>query len=234
MNSRLPEDLSALDDTGRLSSFDPALLDSTPDPELQAIVSEATALSGFPISLVSLVARKIQFFRAHVGLPPDLVAALATDRCTSFCQFVVAGEQGLEVEDATSMSSLPRDLIERYGIRAYVGFPVRVLGRTVGSLCVIDVKPARLEAEVLAKLEELALRVSARLERLANQKPVYKPLSEADEKAWRAWMDVAELQPLMSLGERFSEGKLSLEEFQRGLGALAGLVAQPPAPPSER
>ncbi|WNG36385.1 GAF domain-containing protein [Archangium violaceum] len=234
MNSRLPQDLSVLDDTERLSSFDTPLLDSTPDPELQAIVSEATALSGFPISLVSLVVRKIQFFRAHVGLPPDLVAALATDRCTSFCQFVVAGEDGLEIEDATSLPDLPRDLVERYGIRAYVGFPLRVMGRTVGSLCVIDVKPARLEAEVLAKLDELAQRASARLESLACQKPVYTPLSEADQKAWRAWMEVAELRPLLSLGERFSEGKLSLEEFQRGLGALAGLVAPPPVQSPER
>jgi hypothetical protein len=35
-------------------------------------------------------------------------------------------------------------------------------------------------------------------------------------------MAVAEAQPLLSLSEQFASGKLSFEEFQRGLGALAG------------
>ncbi|WP_375773283.1 GAF domain-containing protein [Archangium gephyra] len=220
-----PEDLSLLDNAERLSCFDAPLLDSTPDPQLQALVSEATALTGFPIALVSLVVRKIQFFRAHVGLPPDLEAMLATDRCTSFCQFVVARGECMEIEDATREPGLPRDLVERYGIRAYVGFPLKVLGRTVGSFCVIDAKPARLKVEVLAKLGELALRTSARLEELARQVPASKSRSEAEDRAREAWLAVAEARPLLTLSERFAEGTLSFEEFERGLGALAGLVA---------
>jgi GAF domain-containing protein len=219
-----PKDMSVLDNAERLSSFDAPLLDSTPDPELQALVSEATALTGFPIGLVSLVVRKIQFFRAQVGLPPDLTATLATDRCTSICQFVVARGEYLQIEDSEREPGLPRDLVERYGIRAYVGFPLKVQGRTVGSFCVIDAKPARLEAEVLTKLEALALRASARLEELVRQVPASTSSSEAEEQARNAWLAVAEAQPLMSLSARFADGQLSFEEFQRGLGALAGLT----------
>jgi hypothetical protein len=219
-----PDDLSLLDSPERLSSFDAPLLDFTPDPELQALVTEATALTGFPIALVSLVVRKIQFFRAQMGLPPDLVAMLATDRCTSFCQFVVARGECMEIEDATREPGLPKDLVERYGIRAYVGFPLKVLGRTVGSFCVIDGKPGRLKVEVLAKMGALAERASARLEVLARQVPVSKSPSEAEEKARNAWLAVAEAQPLLRLSERFADGTLSLEEFERGLGALAGLT----------
>lgn len=224
MSFRPPANLSVLDSAERLFSFDASLLDFTPDPELQALVTEATAVSGFPIALVSLVVSSIQFFRAQVGLPPDLEAGRATDRCTSFCQFVVARGEPLSVEDATQEPALPRDLVERYGIRAYVGFPLRVNGRAVGSFCVIDVKPARLEAGVLTRLEALSHRASARLEVLAGQVPPCASRSEADEQAWRAWLAVAEARPLISLGERFAEGKLTLEEFQRGLGALAGLA----------
>lgn len=213
-----------LDSAERLSSFDAPLLDSTPDPELQALVSEATALTGFSIGLVSLVVRKIQFFRAQVGLPPDLSVMLATDRCTSFCQFVVARGECMEIEDATREPGLPMDLVERYGIRAYVGFPLKVLGRTVGSFCIIDGKPGRLKVEVLAKLGELALRASARLEVLARQVPASKSCSRAEENARNAWLAVAEARPLLSLSECFANGKLSFEEFQRGLGALAGLA----------
>jgi GAF domain-containing protein len=225
MSNRLPNDLSALDELGRLSTFDSALLDRTPDPELQALVTEASRVGGFPIALVSLVTRQIQFFRAQVGLPPDLEAARATDRCTSFCQFVVAGDQCLLVEDATLEPGLPKDLVERYGIRAYAGFPLRVLGRTVGSFCLIDVRPRRLEPAAIGQLKTLARKASARLDVLARQLPTAQVCSGLEQKAHRAWLAVAEAQPLLSLSEQFSKGKLTLEEFQRGLGALAGLAA---------
>jgi GAF domain-containing protein len=221
MSSRIPQDLSPLDAPRRLQAFDAPLLDTTPDAELQRLVAEASAVSGFPIALVSLVVSRIQFFRAQVGLPPELEASRATDRCTSLCQFVVAGEKPLEVEDATHHSELPADLVQRYGIRAYVGFPLRVAGQTVGSFCVIDVKPARLEPAALARLESLAQAASARLEQLARQAP--PPESTDEARAQQAWLAVAESQPLLSLGSRFAEGQLSLEEFQRALGALAGL-----------
>ncbi len=224
MSERLPKDLSVLDDEWRLSAFESPLLDYTPDPELQALVSAASEASDFPIALVSLVTHRLQFFRAQVGLPPDLCAAMATDRCTSFCQFVVAGEQHLRIEDAAREPGLPEDLIQRYGIRAYVGFPLRVMGRTVGSFCVIDLKPAELEAPALVRLEALARKAEARLEELARQSPPVEGNLEAEGEAHRAWMAVAEARPLLSLSEQFSEGKISLEEFQRGLGALAGLT----------
>jgi len=223
MSTPLPTNLSLLDDRTRLSTFDSALLERTPDPELQALVSEASQVSGFPIALVSLVAHRIQFFRAQVGLPPDLASALATDRCTSFCQFVVASEQCLLIENATQQPDLPKDLVERYGIRAYAGFPLRVMGRTVGSFCVIDVKPGKLEAPVLRELKALALKASARLDTLAQQAP--PALSESEEQAQRAWLAIAEAQPLLSLSAQFASGKLSFEDFQRGLGALAGLAS---------
>ena len=55
MNDPLPKDLAPLDDPQRLSAFDTALLDRTPDPELERLVAEASRASGFPIALVSLV-----------------------------------------------------------------------------------------------------------------------------------------------------------------------------------
>ncbi|HEX8438209.1 GAF domain-containing protein [Archangium sp.] len=224
MSTRLPHDLSALDELGRLSTFDSALLDRAPDPELQALVTAASTLSGFPIALVSLVARQIQFFRAQVGLPADLAVARATDRCTSFCQFVVASDQCLLIEDATREPGLPKDLVERYGIRAYAGFPLRVMGRTVGAFCIIDAQPRRLEPTVVGQLKALARKASARLEALARQVPTAQVCSGPEQKAHRAWLAVAEAQPLLYLSEQFASGKLSLEEFQRGMGALSGLL----------
>ncbi|HYH99028.1 GAF domain-containing protein [Hyalangium sp.] len=221
MSDTLPENLTALDDRARLNTFDGGLLDRTPDAELERLVARAAEVSGFPIALVSLVVDQIQFFRAQVGLPPDLEASRATDRHISFCQYVVAGDQPLLIEDATRKPALPTELMERYGIRAYVGFPLHVAGKTVGSFCVIDVKSGKLKPEQLEELSKLSQAVSARLEALARK---WAPPADAtEEKAHRAWMAVAESQSLMSLTEQFAAGQLTLEEFQRGLGVLASL-----------
>jgi len=222
MSGKLPGNLSVLDDRTRLSTFDGGLLDRTQDPELERLVARAAEVSGFPIALVSLVVDQIQFFRAQVGLPPDLQASRASDRCNSFCQYVVAGDQPLFIEDATQVEAIPTDLMDRYGIRAYVGFPLRVRGKTVGSFCVIDVKAARLEPEQLEELSQLAEAASARLEVLASKWA--PPANAAEEKSHRAWMAVAESQALASLAEQFAEGRLTQEEFQRGLGALATMA----------
>ena len=45
-----------------------------------------------------------------------------------------------EVEDATREEELPQALVERYGVRAYLGIPVRIDQSVVGTLCVLDVE----------------------------------------------------------------------------------------------
>lgn len=223
MSDKLPMNLSRLDAPERLRTFEPPLLECTPDPELQRLVTEAAELTGFPIALVSLVVHRIQFFRAQVGLPPELAASQGMDRSASLCQFVVAGDAPLRVEDAASESGPPADLARRHGVRAYVGFPLRVAGQTVGSFCVIDTGPRTLPAPVLARLERLAQEASARLEQLVGQWAPMPAASKESDPAHAAWMAVAETQPLLSLGARYAEGRLSFEEFQQALGSLASL-----------
>jgi hypothetical protein len=223
-NNLLTLDLSHLDSGLRLRALGGPLLDRTPDPELQEVVKEAARLSGFPIAIVSLVVSRIQFFRAHVGLPPDLEAARSTDRCNSFCQYVVAGNRPLEVEDAAENDVLPQDLVRRYGIRAYVGFPLRLLGQTVGSLCVVDLEPRRIDPAQRTALAELARQATERLERLSVQWSVPGATNRAEQDAHGARLEAFERQQVMSLSEQFAVGRLSADDFQRALGALATLT----------
>jgi hypothetical protein len=53
------------------------VLSSAPHDTLQSIVSAAAIAAGAPITLVSLVLRRNQLFRAHFALPPDLAAVRA-------------------------------------------------------------------------------------------------------------------------------------------------------------
>ena len=157
-----------LDDRDRLSAFHGQRIESTNDPALTEIVTRVAHEADAPIALVSLVMDRVQYFRAAVGLPTELALASATNRCDSFCQFVVQEERPFVVENAPNDPRIPQALVERYGIMAYAGAPLRVDGHVLGSLCVIDVKPRRFSASFLDSLIQAAGKASVRLEQLAN------------------------------------------------------------------
>jgi GAF domain-containing protein len=155
-------------DRPRWSAFDAASLDGAPDEVLDGIVARAAAAVHAPIALVSLVLRRIQFFRAHIGLPADLALARATDRCASFCQLVVRDQAPLVIEDASRDDRVPQQLVELYGVRAYLGLPLRVHGHALGTLCVLDVRPRSFSATEQAELGALATAAAARLSELVQ------------------------------------------------------------------
>lgn len=154
----------------RREAFTGALLAETDDATLQEIVEKAARQLSAPIALVSLVLDQIQFFKAHYGLPPDLGAARGSDRDVSFCQFVVRDEQPFEVGDAPSDPRIPQHLVREYGVRAYLGVPVRVRGIVVGSLCVLDTQPRRFSAEDRQGLAKLGTLVDERVTALAEHR----------------------------------------------------------------
>jgi GAF domain-containing protein len=214
-----PQHVDALNASSRLKVFGPALLSSTPDSALQRLVEQAAATAGFPIALVSLVIRDLQFFRASTGLADDLAIACATDRDKSFCQFVANDQKPLVISNASAEPELPQDLIARYGIAAYVGFPVLAGGVCVGSLCVIDGKPREVSQQTFDALEAVSRQVSARLTVLAAQNAP-NATSENDP----SWLKLAEQQPVFNLLERYARGDLTEQSLQRGLGALAKTI----------
>ncbi|WP_437874490.1 GAF domain-containing protein [Sorangium sp. So ce513] len=163
--------MADLNDPARLAELHQVLMRADADAILDACVVRAAELAGAPMALVSLVVRHIQFFRAHHGLPPELCVSCATSRSNSFCQLVVRHEVPLVVEDAATDARVPRELVERYGIRAYAGVPLRVRGHVVGSMCVLDSAPRGFGPRVLEGLARLGDEVAARLEALADDAP---------------------------------------------------------------
>ncbi len=155
-------------DPARLAAFTGDLLAPEEDPVLQALVREAAAATDAPIAAVSLVLQRIQLFRAHHGMPADLAAVQATDREVSFCQLVVRDRAPVVVTEASSDGRVPQDLVQRYGVNAYLGVPLIVGGHALGSLCVIDVRPRQFTPAQLQALEAIGERARARLEVLAG------------------------------------------------------------------
>ncbi len=156
-----------------LRVFRGEVLEDALDDELQAIVTAAAAQLGAPVSLISLVLDHIQYFRAHHGLTPELAAFRAAPRDTTFCQLVVRDDAPLEVNDALEEDHLPQALIERCGLRAYLGVPLRVDGEVLGTLCVTYGFPRTFTPDDRARLRGLADRAEARLAHLATRDTPY-------------------------------------------------------------
>jgi len=154
----------------RYPAFTEGLLAEAEDTELQTIVNDAAGGLSTPIALVTLVLERIQFFKAHYGLPEDLAISRATERDVSFCQFVVRDGEPFEVENAEEDERVPQHLVKRYGVKAYLGIPVKVNKVVAGSLCVIDTKARTFSDDERQKLTELAGLVSQRLEVLSAQR----------------------------------------------------------------
>lgn len=130
------------------------LLDTAPEPLFDEITKLARQISGAPIALISLVDEDRQWFKANVGIE----AATSTSRDIAFCAHAILNDEFMEVEDATKDTRFASNplVISDPNIRFYAGAPLALPDDiNVGTLCVIDQAPRKLNAlqrEVLSGL----------------------------------------------------------------------------------
>jgi hypothetical protein len=212
------------------------MLDREPDPELQCIVEAAASGTGFPMAAVSLGVRHSVVFRAHVGLPPELDAARSIERASSFCKLVIERAEPVFLGDAKGHEGTPQELVERFGMRAYVGVPLRMQGRVLGALCVLDTKPRADPDDFIEKLERLAQLAGRRLAELSGKAPtpgnlishaaepafaeIRNLLSSVVANAAYGRMVAGDLEPLVDLLSQAIEGRLPPTELERAESAL--------------
>lgn len=129
------------------------LLDTESDPVLDGLARSAALALGCPIALVSLVDERRQWFKARVGLD-----AQQTPREQAFCAHAIHGDELFEVADAAGDPRFADNPLVTGdpNIRYYAGVPLQVDGRRLGTLCVIDRRPRRLDAAQRALLNDLA------------------------------------------------------------------------------
>jgi signal transduction histidine kinase len=158
MQAPLPD--NEIDRLAALYSLD--ILDSQPEQDFDDIVGLASNVCGVPMSLVSLVDADRQWFKARIGT--DLTE---TSRELSFCAHAILGRDLLVVPDTTKDARF-RDnpAVEcSDGIRFYAGAPlITTDGFALGTLCVVDNEPRRLDVEQLQALRALARQVTSQLE----------------------------------------------------------------------
>jgi diguanylate cyclase len=146
------------------------VLDTAPEAEFDALVQVASAVCGVPISLISLIDRDRQWFKANVGLAD----AQQTSRDSAFCAHAVLGSELFEVPDARLDARFADNplVLGQPDIRFYAGAPIVLgSGHRVGTLCVIDREPRSLNDMQRGVLQQLSIAAARLLEgRLASRR----------------------------------------------------------------
>lgn len=116
------------------------------------VVRLAAAICGAPISVISVIGRKAQTFKASTGL-----LVTSTPRSDSFCVHTLnmrLPTDYLVVQDALLDPRFVNNVLVTGPpyIRFYCGFPLRKDGYNIGAVCVIDTQPRTLTDDQIATL----------------------------------------------------------------------------------
>lgn len=139
------------------------VLDSAPEPEFDALAHAAANVCQTPTALVTLVDIDRQWFKASVGFdgPPQ------TSRELSFCAHAVLADALFVVEDAAQDPRFCEHplVVGAPHIRFYAGAPLILPDNVrIGTLCVIDSHPRRLDDAQRIALKRLAFAVVTALQ----------------------------------------------------------------------
>ncbi len=147
-----PERLRALRDAG--------VLDSPAEERFDRITRLARRVFDVPIALVSLVDAERQWFKSHQGLD-----VRETPREISFCAHAIHDDRVFIVSDALTDPRFADNPAVTGEIRArfYAGRPIRMFGRRVGTLCLVDRRPRELRDDDVRALNDLATLVEEEL-----------------------------------------------------------------------
>jgi len=138
------------------------ILDSPNEREFDDLTLLAARVCDAPIARISFVDSDREWYKSRIG-----VDETEGPRASSFCGHAVLGRDVLVVPDATAdgrFASSPLVTGEPR-IRFYAGAPLLTSdGQALGTICVMDRKPRRLEGDQLEALKALSRQVVQQLE----------------------------------------------------------------------
>jgi phosphoribosyl 1,2-cyclic phosphodiesterase/DNA-binding response OmpR family regulator len=139
------------------------VLDTAPEERFDRYTEEISTLLDVPVALVTFVDRDRQWFKSRHGID-----TVETPREMSLCAHAILGADVLEVPDALADPRFADNPMVVGGprLRFYAGMPLTLSsGSRVGTLCVADRRPRRLDARELSELRRVAALVVDELER---------------------------------------------------------------------
>ena len=157
MSAEINAQTKCISESNRLASLHRLnILDTEPEQTYNQLVTTAAGVCDAPISAISFIDEKRQWFKASTGMHPGV---FETPRDIAFCTHVLENEAIFEVSDATTdvrFSHNPLVVGSPY-ICFYAGAPLQLSdGSIVGTLCVVDRKQKSLTPVQRTALENLA------------------------------------------------------------------------------
>lgn len=139
------------------------ILDTISEKHYDDLVALAAYICKTPIALISLVDVDRQWFKSSLGIDTN-----ETPRDVSFCSHaILTPDQIMEINDATSDERFhdnPLVTDKEMPVVFYAGVPIKTeKGHPLGTLCVIDNKPKKLNPKQRKALAGLANQVEALL-----------------------------------------------------------------------
>lgn len=129
------------------------ILDTEAEERFDNITRLAKKLFNVPIALVSLVDSDRQWFKSAEGLE-----ATETHRDYAFCAHTILKDLAMVVTNAVEdVRFADNPLVQGPPfIRFYAGYPLKVMGHNLGTLCIIDSQPREMSNEDIESLKDLA------------------------------------------------------------------------------
>lgn len=219
---RPPEHPLQTDRLQTLRSYD--ILDTPRESDFDEIVALAARICEAPISVINLIDKDRQWFKAEVGL-----GVRETPIATSICAHVILQDDFVEIPDTLLDKRMADNPLcnDDPGLRFYAG--ARLIapnGLPIGTLCVLDNHPRGLNELQRQALSVLSRQVMMQLElrsALKNQKII---AHEADHRVKNSLQTLSSIMRLYKRNLTDTEALKAFEAVERRVQAVGALHGQ--------
>lgn len=183
-----------------------SILDTPIEERFERITRIVCRSLNVPISAISLIDEKRQWFKSIQGL-----TANETPRRIAFCAHAILQDAPFIIEDATKDDRFCKNplVTDAPIIRFYAGFPISIAKDVrIGTLCAIDDKPREVTLEQLEIMNDLKQMVESELKTVALSSAHIQLISELAQAERAALID-----PLTQLWNRRGGEQLLQREW---------------------